>query len=140
MKHAKAGDAPDAVEVYRKVLAAASDNSVVLCTVGFLTNVRRLLESTPDAYSRLDGRALVAKKVHSWFAMACGNPKGKEYNAMGDAASSKIAIETFPRPIVFSDFAYGHDVFSGRMVAEREYAFRSPVKYIFKNCLPAREK
>ena len=140
VKHAKAGDAPDAVEVYRKVLAAASDNSVVLCTVGFLTNVRRLLESKPDAYSKLDGRALVAKKVHSWFAMACGNPKGKEYNAMGDAASSKIAIETFPGPIVFSDFAYGHDVFSGRMVAEREYAFRSPVKDIFKNCLPAREK
>ena len=41
--YADADDAPDANEVYRKVLAAQTDGSVVICSTGFLTNLRRLL-------------------------------------------------------------------------------------------------
>eukprot|EP00039_Didymoeca_costata_P011342 m.158490 g.158490 ORF g.158490 m.158490 type:complete len:331 (-) comp15138_c0_seq3:56-1048(-) len=54
---------PDAVEVYRKALAEADDASVVISSIGFTTNLEALLQSGPDAYSPLNGKDLVAKKV-----------------------------------------------------------------------------
>ena len=138
VKHANSDDAPDANVIYRKALAAAPDRSVTFVSVGFITNMRRLLETKPDAISPLDGRALVAKKVVRWFAMACQYPSGKEYNSKNDAASSKIAFERWPTPIVFSDYNLGVDIYSGRTVAEREYGYRNPVKDIFARSLPPR--
>ena len=91
-RYADADLAPDANEVYRRVLAAQPDGSVVICSVGFLTNLRRLIESKPDDISPLDGKALVAKKVKLWVVMACRYPKGREYNAKHDAESSRIAL------------------------------------------------
>ena len=140
VKHPNSDDAPDANVVYRKALASAPDRSVTFVSVGFTTNMRRLLETKPDGISSLDGRALVSKKVARWFAMACKHPSGKEYNSKTDAESSKIAFEQWPRPIVFSDFNLGRDIFSGRTVAEREYGYRNPVKDIFARSLPPREK
>ena len=40
--------APDAVSVYRRALASSPDGSVTICSVGFLTNLRRLLESSAE--------------------------------------------------------------------------------------------
>lgn len=138
-RYADADDAPDANEVYRRVLAAQPDGSVTICSVGFLTNMRRLLETPPDDISPLDGKALVAKKVKLWVAMACRYPTGKEYNSMHDAESSRIAIANWPTPIVFSDWAYGRDVFAGRAVAEMEGP-RNPVKDVFAGNIPSREE
>ena len=138
VKHANSDDAPDAVDIYRKALAQAPDRSVIVCSTGFLTNMRRLLESKPDLHSRLDGRALVAKKVHSWYAMACRHPDRKEYNVVGDVESARIAFGKWPTPIVFLDWNYGVDVYSGRRVAETKYDYRNPVKDIFAKCLPPR--
>ena len=135
VKHLDADDAPDANETYRRALASAPDGSVVVCTVGFLTNVRRLLETKPDAISPLDGRALVAKKVRKWVAMACRYPQGKEYNSEWDPESSRIAFERWPTPIVFSDWQYGCDVFAGRGIAEKDCP-RNPVKDVFVGNLP----
>src|SRR3984885_5119474 len=53
----------DAVELLRKTLAAESDGAVTLIQVGFSTNLARLLESTPDHGSTLNGLTLVKKKV-----------------------------------------------------------------------------
>ena len=139
VKHVDADDAPDANEVYRRVLAAAPDKSVVICSTGFLTNLRRLLETKPDAISPLDGRALVAKKVKHWVAMACSYPRGKEYNSKHDWESSRIALENWPTPIVFSDFQYGMDCFAGRAVAEMKGP-RNPVKDVFAGTIPSREE
>ncbi len=139
VKHPNSNDAPDANVVYRKALAAAPDKSVVFVSVGFATNMRRLLETVGDGFSPLDGRELVAKKVTHWYAMACKYPKGREYNSKWDAESSKIAFEQWPTPIVFSDFDLGRNIYSGRIVAETEYAYRNPVKDIFCWSLPSRE-
>lgn len=139
VRHLDADDAPDANEVYRKVLAAAPDKSVVICSVGFLTNLRRLLETKPDAISPLDGKALVARKVIRWVAMACKYPRGKEYNSMWDWQSSRIALTNWPTPIVFSDWEYGCDVFAGRAIAEMEGP-RNPVKDVFAGNIPSREE
>ncbi len=139
VKHLNSNDAPDANEVYRKVLAAAADKSVTFCSVGFLTNMRRLLETKGDKYSPLDGRELVAKKVKAWYVMGGHAPKGREYNIMHDAESAKIAFENWPTPIIVSEFVMGRNVYSGRGVTERTYSYRNPVKDIFTWCLPSRE-
>ncbi len=139
VKHPNSNDAPDANEVYRKALAAAPDKSVTFCSVGFLTNMRRLLETKGDKYSPLDGRALVAKKVKAWYVMGCHAPRGREYNILHDAASAKIAFEKWPTPIVVSDFVLGRNTYSGRGVTERTYGYRNPVKDIFAWSLPSRE-
>jgi len=137
VKHLNSDDAPDANDVYRRVLAAQPDGAVVICSVGFITNLRRLLETKGDAASPLDGRALVAKKVKKWVAMACNYPNGFEYNSRYDPTSSRIAFETWPTPVVFSDFQYGWDIYAGRAIAETEGS-RNPVKDVFAGNIPSR--
>jgi len=65
-----AADAPDVIEVYRKMLAGQPDQSVVFVSVGGLSNASNLLKSEPDAHSALNGRELVARKVRHWVCMA----------------------------------------------------------------------
>ena len=139
-RYADSDDAPDANEVYRKALAAQPDGSVVICSVGFLTNIRRLLETQPDSISPLDGMSLVAKKVKRWVAMACRYPKGKEYNSRWDAESSRIALERWPTPVVFSDWSYGFDIFAGRALAESDCSVRNPVRDVFSGNIPSRDE
>ena len=106
---------------------------------GFLTNLRRLLETKPDDISPLDGKSLVARKVKLWVAMACRYPNGKEYNSMMDAQSSRIALENWPTPIVFTDWNYGFDCHAGRGVAESGRA-DSPISDVFAGNLPSRDE
>lgn len=138
VKYLDSDTAPDANVIYRQALASAPDKSVVICSVGFLTNLRRLLETKPDAISPLDGRTLVAKKVKKWVAMACWYPCGREYNSAWDAQSSRIALENWPTPVVFSDWQYGGDVFAGRAIAEM-VGPRNPVKDVFAGNIPSRD-
>ena len=130
VRHLNSNDAPDALEVYRRVLAAQPDRSVVICSVGFFTNLRRLVESD---------RELVARKVKSWVAMACAYPNGREYNSGTDWMSTKIALEKWPTPVVFTDFQYGRDCFAGRRIAESG-AKDNPVADVFAANLPSREE
>ena len=139
VKHINSNDAPDANKVYRRVLAAQPDHSVVICSVGFLTNLRRLLETKPDDISPLDGKALVAQKVKLWVAMACRYPNGREYNSANDPESSRIALENWPTPVVISDFEYGRDCYAGRTLAESG-ATDNPVAEVFAGNIPTREE
>ena len=139
VRHLDADDAPDANVVYRRALAAAPDKSVVICTTGFITNIRRLLETPADDISPLDGRSLVERKVIKWVAMACRYAYGSEYNSMADPESSRIAFERFPAPIVFSDWEFGFDIFAGRAIAEQEGP-RNPVKDVFAGNIPSRDE
>src|ERR1700712_3961334 len=56
-------EAWDAVKLYRKILGSAPDHSVTIVTVGFLTNLSNLLNSSADEYSTLIGKDLVSNKV-----------------------------------------------------------------------------
>ncbi len=82
-------EVPDAVQLYRKILASQPDNSVTIVTVGFLTNLSNLLNSTTDEYSLLDGKQLVKKKVKLLVCMGGRFPSGYEFNVMKDAAASQ---------------------------------------------------
>ncbi|MCK5738276.1 nucleoside hydrolase, partial [bacterium] len=76
-------DAPEAVALYRMILAAQPDNSVTIVAVGWLTNIADLLDSPPDNYSSLNGKELVAAKVKELVSMGgvWPNTKGQsDYN------------------------------------------------------------
>jgi purine nucleosidase len=106
-------DAPDAVTLYRRVLAEQPDRSVVLISIGFLTNLARLIDSPAGAAGELSGVDLVRKKVRIWVCMGGHFPQGREWNLYQDAASSKRAIDAWPTPIVFSGFEIGEPIQTG---------------------------
>lgn len=71
------------VTLYRRLLAESPDSSVVVVSVGFSTNLGRLLESWGDKYSPLDGIELVKRKVK--FCSVMGG-------SFGDQAPRRIPI------------------------------------------------
>ncbi|MCL2104512.1 MAG: nucleoside hydrolase, partial [Kiritimatiellaeota bacterium] len=110
-------DAPDAVSVLRKVLAAEAEGSVVIVQVGFSTNLARLLDSPGDDVSPLNGKDLVKAKVKllsvmaGYFKKVSGDEKPhREYNVVEDIPSAKKLVETCPVPIVFSGFEIGQAI------------------------------
>jgi len=111
-------DAPLAVNVYRRVLADQPDDSVVMVSVGFLTNFAELLKSKPDEHSDLNGVDLVEKKVRLWVAMGGEIPSGKETNLMVDEDASKYALKHWPTEIVFSPLKIGGSIRTGAGLAE----------------------
>ena len=109
----KAEDVWDATELYRKILSEQADTSVVIVSVGYLTNIKDLLQSQPDKYSDLDGIALVNKKVKRWVCMGGKFPKGGESNLWSEPEAAKYAIENWPRPVLFSGIKIGNVITSG---------------------------
>ena len=127
-------DYPTATEVYRKVLAAQKDQSVVIVTVGFLSNLETLLKSGPDQYSKFSGKELVAQKVKKWVAMAGGFLEGNEFNINQHTAASVYVINNWPTPILFSGFEIGTKIMTGHKVATLG-SKDSPVHWAYKYCL-----
>lgn len=123
-------DAPDAVKVYRKILSSQPDSSVVICTVGFLTNMKDLLYSTADEYSPLSGEELIKLKVARLVSMAGWFPEGREFNVHCDTPASIVVADEWPTEIVFSGLDIGNDVLTGKklMLSDIE---NSPVKDVY---------
>ena len=108
-----AADAPDAALLYRDVLASEPDGSVVMVSVGQLTNFANLLKTKPDKHSNLDGEGLVRQKVRAWVCMGGKIPAGREANLVHDGPAAAYAIRNWPTPIVFSGFEIGKDIMTG---------------------------
>lgn len=107
-------DAEDATKLYRKLLSEQSDQSVIIISVGHLTNLRRLLESKPDEISPLSGRELITKKVKLWSAMGGQFTFGKEANFYRpDPESTVVCVNNWPTKIVFAGWEIGNDIISG---------------------------
>jgi inosine-uridine nucleoside N-ribohydrolase len=116
--------------LYRKVLAGQPDRSVVLVSVGMLTNLRNLLQSGGDASAKLDGMALVKKKVRAWVCMGGAFPRGREYNLYCDAPAAVEAVKRWPTPVVFSGFEIGGEIMTGARLRESPVA--SPVRRAYE--------
>ena len=129
-------EVPEAVEVYRKVLAAQPDKSVTIITTGFFTNLADLLQSGPDRNSKLDGQALVKKKVKQLVSMAGRFPSGKEFNVKIDSASSQFVFAHWPTNILLSGFEIGWKIRSGLSLIHNNAIQHSPVKDVFRICIP----
>ena len=121
-------DAPEAVALQRRTLAAAEDGSVVIVQVGFSTNLARLLQSGPDETCALSGVDLVEKKVRllsvmgGSFAVTNDRPQ-VEYNVKMDIASAKMLCSNWPTPIVFSGLEIGMAVTFPAESIERDFAY-----------------
>jgi len=108
---------PPALDVFRMALAAAPDHSVVVVSVGFLNNLRDLLQSKPDGISPLAGMDLVKQKVKKWVCMGGGYPKsGYECNFEGHSggADAKYVVDNWPTPALFSGFEIGLAISTGK--------------------------
>lgn len=128
-------DVPDAVMLYRKILAAQPDHSVTIATIGFLTNLSGLLDSKADRYSALGGRQLVQKKVKLLVSMAGKFPAGREYNLFMDSTASTRVFMHWPGKIIFSGYEIGSAILTGPgLVSDK--ALNSPVKDVFAFCMP----
>lgn len=101
---------PDATLVYREVLEKQPDKSVTIVTVGYLTNLKNLLQ-LPAQDGHASGVDLIKAKVSKWVCMG-GNFVGQppkddlklgNVNFQRDAASALYTIQNWPAsvPLVF---------------------------------------
>lgn len=129
-------DAPEAVALLRRTLAAQPDGSVTLVQVGFFTNFARLLASPPDAHSPLTGRELIQTKVLRLSVMAgafqtiAHDNRYLEFNVVQDIASAQRVAKDWPTPVWWSGFEVGIAAAYPHQSIERdyEYAPHHPIK------------
>lgn len=130
----------DAHILYRKVLADQPDNSVVVISVGFLTNLHRLLETPADEYSPLTGKELVAKKVKYLSVMggSFGPKKRAEFNIVNDIPAARHVFEHWPVGIVLSPFEVGATVQYPALSIENDFNWTAhhPVVDAYKRYRP----
>jgi inosine-uridine nucleoside N-ribohydrolase len=129
----------DAVAVYRRILEKMPDNSVTIITVGFLTNLKNLLNSKPDNISGLSGRELVTRKVNLLVSMAGSFPSGREFNIYTDSVSSEGLFENWPGKIIFTGSEIGSKIFTGLRLINSDIR-NSPVKDVFRISIPLSEE
>jgi inosine-uridine nucleoside N-ribohydrolase len=123
-------NAPDAVLLYRRILASQPDNSVTIVVVGPQRLVADLLLSKADSISKLDGIALVKKKVKQLVSMGAEYPKGEEWNIKLSPDASKLVAEKWPTTVVYSGFEIGEPIMTGERLLT-ETPEQSPVRMAF---------
>ena len=115
-------EVPDAVKLYRRILAEQPERSVTVVAVGFSLNLADLLASSPDASSPLGGRALVAQKVKRLVYMGSrleepGKPVRPDFNLgdgpYRDGRITQKVLETWPTDIVFVGGEIGDSIMTG---------------------------
>ena len=112
-------NAPDAVTMYRRVLAAQPDGSVVMVAVGPLRNMSYLVRSGADGVSGLTGRDLIARKVKSLVIMGGRFPSGQEWNIEQDPLAAQIVAREWPTDMVFSDEPIGASIITGHSLTSK---------------------
>lgn len=114
----------DGYKLIRKLLAAQPDKSVTFVTVGFSTNMARLLASKGDEYSPLDGKTLMEQKAEKVVIMA-GNfhVVKKEYNIYKDHYAAVRFIAECPVPMYFTDFELGYSTLYPYQTVENAFNY-----------------
>ena len=117
-------EVPDAVELYRWILAEQPERSVTIVAVGFSLNLAQLLASSPDANSPLGGRALVAQKVKRLVYMGTKleedetKPVRPDFNLgdgpYQDGRNTQKVVATWPTDIVFVGGEIGDSIMTGK--------------------------
>lgn len=120
----------EAVTLYRKILANQSAHSVTVVSIGYLSNLSRLLESGPDEYSPLDGKKLVLEKVKRLICMGGNFPSGREWNIYQDAGAAAAVVSEWPTPVLFCGFEVGNNILTGKVL--QKVADRHPLKEAYR--------
>lgn len=130
----------ESTQFYREILSRQEDNSVIIISVGYLTNLARLLDTKGDDISSLTGQELVSKKVKMLSVMG-GNFNGinpQEYNIVKDIPSSKKVFEEWPSAITVSPFEVGNQIlYPGETIEKNlNYTTPSPLVFAYKSYNP----
>lgn len=120
-------EVPESVFWYRKTLSEMPDGSVTIVSVGFSTNLARLLDSPADSLCALDGRTLIAKKVKRLVTMGGRfDTSMKEYNIVKDIPAAKSVFENWPTEIVTSPFEVGMKIKYPASSIENDFGWADP--------------
>lgn len=124
-------DAPEAVDLIRRLLAAQPDGSVSIVSVGIASNLAGLLRSKPDACSPLEGPALIRQKVKLLSIMAGafqsidGNNHFLEANVINGIPAMQTVARDWPAevPVVWSGFEIGVSLPYPRQSIARDFGY-----------------
>ena len=102
---------PNALEVYLETLRSQPDQSVVICSVGALSNLEDLVRADEE---------LVKAKVKELFIMGGGFPRTHhpETNIKLDPAAAVTVTNEWPTPIVWQGFEIGNAMYNGQELIE----------------------
>lgn len=126
-----ASQCPTAVSLYRQLLASQPDNSVTIVTIGYLTNLKALLQSGPDQYSGLSGTALVAQKVKLLSCMGGAYPSGNEFNFRSSADDSAyVVVNNWPTRLTYSGFEIGNPIVTGGKL--QQTGTNNPIRRVYQ--------
>lgn len=126
-------EAATATETYRKLLAGSPDNSVIILTIGHLSSLQKLLQSSADSLSALDGKALVAAKVQKWYCMGGEFPEGKEANfSRPDPASTPYCLNNWKKEVIFCGWEIGRPVVTGDTAFKHKLPVGHPVSRAYE--------
>ena len=117
-------DAEDAVRLYRKILAEATE-PVEIVEIGFLQVISNVLLSPADDISELDGMELFRRKVKKVWLMAgkWDDENGKEHNFSFNHRTRQGAAYfcgNCPVPVTFLGWEVAFDVITGGAVSESD--------------------
>ncbi len=123
---------PDALTIYRRTLAAQKDSSVVICSVGLLSNLEDLLRSKGDEYSPLNGSELIQRKVKYTVIMGGGFPRTSrpETNVRLDPGAAIYVGGHWPGWIYWQGFEVGAVIYTGAGLSETPTV--NPVRRAFE--------
>ena len=113
------------VVLYRRILAAQPDHSVTVLSLGFATELAKLLDSPADSLSPLPGRELVARKVKQLSIMAgsYGEKQRAEYNVVNDIPAMRKLFAEWETPIVQNPFELGKQIMYPGSVIENGFGW-----------------
>jgi inosine-uridine nucleoside N-ribohydrolase len=103
--------APDALAIYRQVLAAQPDGSVTICSVGALSNLAELWRREPD---------LVRAKVRRVVVMGGEFPDSRrpETNIRTHREAAQVVAAEWPSEIVWHGFEIGQKLITGEQLKQ----------------------
>lgn len=128
LKHAV--NAPNAVALYRKLLANENDASVTILTIGPLTNLYHLLQSQGDSISSLTGVELVTKKVKRLVTAGGRLPEGSSYNFWMAPEKTEYVVAHWPTEHWFVPNQLGDSVLTGEGLLKKT-TLENPVRMAY---------
>lgn len=123
---------PDALDIYRKILSSQPDSSVVICSVGALSNLEDLVRSKADEHSNLNGLDLIRKKVKKTVIMGGGFPRTPlpETNIRLDPSAAVTVTNEWSGEIIWQGVEVGWAIYTGKKL--KETSITNPVRRAFE--------